>query len=196
MLSQVERTMMDRNPRLPFQEVPEGLEYRVAAPLYGPYYWQWPWGSPHLAPESYYLPREGFPQPQPFIPRWSGAFIQPGNLDPGAYDLVYGSGQLGGLKAPQTGIVAGMVLAVVARKMLQTSLLAAVSAGLLAAVLYSGAEKTSMGQVGPMHVEDPTGGAFYDIDPIYGYGLGPGESIAVGSQWVAQLKPRGFSAAG
>jgi len=78
-----------RDPRLPFPPVEPGMEYTVAMPLWGPWYW----GNPNLGPESYYNPRT-YPYPADtggYITRWSGSFIQPRNLDPVAYELMQGS---------------------------------------------------------------------------------------------------------
>lgn len=139
-LGQVE-IAVSRDPRLPFLPTPPGMEYRVAMPLFGPWYW----GNPNLPPESYYNPMT-YPYPAPtgnFIPRWSGAYIQPRNWDPMAYELAMGDG---------------------------------------------------LGQIGPQHLEDPTGGAYWDQPDPWGDPLGPGESLAVGYQWAGQLKPKGFAA--
>ena len=87
-MGQIERTAISRDPRLPFPETVPGTEYRVAMPLFGPWYW----GSPHLGPESYYNPLT-YPYAAPtgnFLPQWTGAFIQPRNLDPVAYALAEG----------------------------------------------------------------------------------------------------------
>ncbi len=52
-------------------------------------------------------------------------------------------------------------------------------------------QRSSMGQIGPLYPEDPTGGAYWEsVGP-----LGPGENIAVAYQWLGQSKPRGFSVA-
>lgn len=81
------------DPRTPFEPTEPGMEYVVAAPLFGPWYW----GNPNLGPDSYFNPRT-YPYPADtgnFIPRWSGAFIQPRNLDPMAYQLVSEGGLSG-----------------------------------------------------------------------------------------------------
>ncbi len=90
-LGQADLVAQDRDPRLPFQPVEPGMEYTIAMPLFGPWYW----GSPHLGPESYYYPRS-YPYPEEtggFLPRWSGSFIQPRNRDMVAYELMEGGNQ-------------------------------------------------------------------------------------------------------
>ena len=140
----IERVAIDPDPYRPFEPVPEGQEYRVAMPLMGPWYqgwYQWPFGpSPHLGPESFYNPRTyPYPALNPFLPQWTGSFIQPGNIDTVAGELMM----------------------------------------------------SGMNQGWPdWYIEDPMGVAYWEsIGP-----LGPGESIAVASQWAADLHPRGFSA--
>lgn len=120
----------DPDPRRPFPEQqPE--DFQVAMPLFG----SWYWGSPYLGPESYYNPLTyPYAVVNPYIPRWSGSFIQPGNIDP----LV----------------------------------------------------KVSNKDWAPL---DPTGGSFWEESEAGE--LGPGESIAVGSQWAGDIHPRGFSSA-
>lgn len=61
-------------------------------------------------------------------------------------------------------------------------------------VAYELAAGGSLGQI-EQHIADPTGGAYWDYDPMGPDPLGPGESIAVAWQWASQLQPRGFSAA-
>jgi len=74
------------------------LEYRVAVPLVGPWYRMSPWAWSDAPQESFYNPRTyPFPAINPFLPQRSGAFIQPGNLDPLAYRLVHEGGSLDGL---------------------------------------------------------------------------------------------------
>lgn len=82
----IDQVAVSVDPTTPFDPTPPGLEYTVAMPLWGGWYW----GDPNLGPDSYFNPRT-YPYPADtgnFIPRWSGAFIQPRNLDPLAYQLV------------------------------------------------------------------------------------------------------------
>jgi len=79
----------EKDPRRPFVYTQEEADqFQVAMPLGGPWYW----GDPNLGPASYYNPQT-YPHAliNPFLPRWSGAFIQPRNVDP----LVVVEGQPG-----------------------------------------------------------------------------------------------------
>lgn len=90
------------DPRAGFLEpAPEGLEFRVATPLWGPYYQASPYLWSDLPQESFYNPRTyPFPAVNPFLPQRSGAYIQPGQADPLAYALV-NEGSLEGLGQSQ-----------------------------------------------------------------------------------------------
>jgi hypothetical protein len=79
-----------------WEQATAGQEYFSAVPMWGPYYQQSPWAWSDLPQESFYSPRGG-PFSNPFIPRRSGAFIQPGQADPLAYKLIFESGSLDGL---------------------------------------------------------------------------------------------------
>lgn len=97
-LGQVTLEAVSRDPRLPFLPTAPGTEYRVAAPLLGPWYWRWFGGNPNLPPDSYYNPLT-YPYPADtgnLLPQWSGSFIQRRNLDPVAYNLIH-SGTLGAM---------------------------------------------------------------------------------------------------
>lgn len=79
------------------------LEYRSAVPL-GPWYQMSPWAWTDLPQESFYSPRGSmFPPINPFIPRRTGAYIQPSDLSSSAYKLQFESGQLDGLGQVQSG---------------------------------------------------------------------------------------------
>lgn len=77
-LQQAEIVAVDPDPYRPFP-LEQPHDFYTAMPLFGAWYW----GSPHLGPESYYNPRTyPYAAVNPFIPRWSGSFIQPRNIDP------------------------------------------------------------------------------------------------------------------
>lgn len=180
------------------QTAPEGLEYRVATPLWGPFYQQSPWMWNDLPVESFYNPRSApYGQPNPYIPQRSGAFIQPGQADPLAYALVSEGNPLAAYlptKIQPGALALGAISALFVyafTKRWKTALIAGLVMGGLKA-----ADPGTMGQ-GELdwHPEDPTGGAYEGGgDPIYGDPLGPGENIAVASQYFGTLKPRGFAA--
>lgn len=180
------------------QTAPEGLEYRVAVPLWGPWYQNGAsWMYSDLPVESFYNPRTyPYPAENPYIPQRSGAYIQPGQADPLAYALVAEGNPLAAFVAPQkaqmgtlaTGAVAAMLVYAATKRWKTALLWGAIMAGLK----YF--DPSPMGQI-DWHVEDPTGGAYEGGgDPIYGDPLGPGANIAVASQWAGSLKPRGFAA--
>lgn len=103
-LGQVEIHEVSRDPRLPFLPTAPGTEYMVAMPLFGPWYW----GNPNLGPESYYNPMT-YPYPAEtgnLIPRWTGSFIQPRNMDPVAYELAMG-GPRQAIEDPTGGLYSG-----------------------------------------------------------------------------------------
>ena len=77
-LEQTTILAQDPDPRRPFPTT-QPRDFWTAMPLFGPWYG----ASPHLGPESYYNPRTyPYAAVNPFLPRWSGNFIQPGNIDP------------------------------------------------------------------------------------------------------------------
>jgi hypothetical protein len=180
------------------QPLPEGLEYTVAVPLWGPWYQQSPWAWSDLPQESFYDPRRyPYPAVNPFIPKRSGAYIQPGQMDPLAYQLV-NEGSLEGLGQVTSRTGAWLLAAIAGAALLKKSK----TLGLLAAVgavwwfsRKSGGLLGRMGQIAERDwfPEDPTGGGYAGAgDPVYGDVLGPGESIAVASNWLSMLHPRGF----
>jgi len=212
------------------QPLPEGLEYTVGVPLplWGPYYQSSPWMYSDINPQGYYDPRT-FPYPaiNPFIPRRSGAYIQPGQMDPLAYALV-NEGSLEGLRQlPQdqsktvkiaigTWIVfalgrAALTALIPQRKIRRAFRGVPKKAWAVLGVLAAGGiawwyvtqkpdlQVSLLGRMGQIadrdwFPEDPTGGGYAGAgDPVYGDVLGPGESIAVASNWIANLRPRGFS---
>lgn len=182
------------------QPAPEGLEFRVATPLWGPYYQASPYLWSDLPQESFYNPRTyPFPAVNSFLPQRSGAFIQPGQADPLAYQLV-NEGSLDGLgqaSRPNLGSLLAIALGALAlSKKSKTLGLLAVGAWLL--TRNSGGLLGRMGQIADRDwfPEDPTGGAYFGTgdDSPYPDVLGPGESVAVASNWIANLHPRGFAA--
>lgn len=94
-LAQIIDPRVERFPQPP--QHPD-LEFRSAVPLWGPWYQMSPWAWSDLPQESFYSPRSyPFPATNIFIPRRSGAFIQPGQADPLSYKLMFESGSLDGL---------------------------------------------------------------------------------------------------
>jgi len=176
------------------QPLPEGLEYRAAVPLWGPYYQMSPWAWSDLPQESFYNPRTyPFPAVNPFIPQRSGAFIQPGQADVLGYKLLTEGEPMADFDSEKSrGRMIGLILAGVSWFLFFQRKIA-LSLGISAVALYFLVRgKSGLGQWFP---EDPTGGAYGGGgDPIYGDVLGPGENIAVASQWAGTLKPRGFVA--
>jgi hypothetical protein len=179
------------------------LEYRVAVPLeYGPWAQFSPWAFSDRPQDYQYNPRTyPYPALNPYLPQRSGAYIQPGNMDPIAYALATsGSPEGPGLEGLDQESVKGILMWAAAGSVAGYFVLGKKQGALLGAVLgvvtkYTlGLFKASRtGQI-DFAPEDPTGGAYEGGGDPFGDPLGPGESIAVASQYFGTLKPRGFTA--
>lgn len=87
-LAQAEVTAVDPDPYRPFVVTPPGLEYRIAWPVGYPWWWS---PNPNLGPEAFYMPVQTPYPPEArwgnLLPRWTGSFIQPREMDPVAFEL-------------------------------------------------------------------------------------------------------------
>jgi hypothetical protein len=171
------------------------LEYRVATPLLGPWYW---WDYSDLGVSSYYNPRT-YPRPaeNPFIPKRSGSFIQPGNLDPLAYELAAQKGLDGLDQETLKGLLVWAVIGAAAGNFLfgkKTGLALGAVLGVVSKYVYGIFKQQKLGQI-DFAPEDPTGGSWSESTDIWPDYFGSGESVAVASQYFGTLKPRGFAAA-